>query len=257
MTNRGRTLDFKPESRSIARKGVGWFYRKLNRGRGIAPFYLPPQQAKAVTPQSVVADLFYDHTGRTINKWTHYLKHYDLFFSRFVNTPVRMLEIGVFEGGSLELWRKYLGPQATIYGIDIDPRCASFADEPNRVRIGSQDDPDFLRTVVEEMGGVDLVLDDGSHKGSHIIASFRALFPLLSDGGLYVIEDMHADYSEFPGTRRNQSLSFIKRLIDDMHGPYHCLEPLETRHVGGLHLFDSMAFIEKAEHHRTANTNVP
>jgi cephalosporin hydroxylase len=246
----------KTERRSIARKGAGWLYRKFRRGPGISHFYLPPDRAKEITPQSEIADLFYAHKGRPINKWTHYLAHYDRFFSRFRNTPVRMLEIGVFEGGSLELWRKYLGRNAIIFGIDIDPACAAKVDAPNEVRIGSQDDPEFLRSIVEEMGGVDLVLDDGSHKGNHIITSFRALFPLLSDGGLYVIEDMHDDYAEWPGTRRNQSLQFIKRLIDDMHRHFHGLSALESSDIGGFHLFDSMAFIDKLENHRTANTLV-
>lgn len=248
--------NFRPERRSIARRGASWFYRKLKPSRGVTPFNLSPEAARAITPQSEIADLFYAHTGRPINKWTHYLAHYDRYFSRFKGTPVRMLEIGVFEGGSLELWRKYFGPQATIFGIDIDPACASKVDAPNQVRIGSQDDPAFVRSVVEEMGGVDLILDDGSHRGNHIITSFRALFPMLADGGLYVIEDMHDDYSEWPGTSRNQSLSFVKRLIDDMHGQFHRLPAQESPHIGGLHLFDSMAFIEKAQNHQTANTMV-
>lgn len=251
------SVQFKKADRSAARKIASSLYRKIKRGHGIAPFYLPPDRAREITPRSDIADLFYDHTGRIINKWTHYLTHYDRYFQRFKDTPVRMLEIGVFEGGSLELWRNYLGSNATIFGVDIDPACATKVEAPNQVRIGSQDDPEFLRSVVDEMGGVDLVLDDGSHKGSHIITSFRALFPLLSDGGLYVIEDMHADYAEWPGTRLNQSLSFIKRLIDDMHVHHHRLEPLETPAVGGINLFDSIAFIEKIENHRTGNTNVP
>jgi hypothetical protein len=200
--------------------------------------------------------LFYSHQGRVINKWIHYLELYDRYFSRFRDTSVKMLEIGVFEGGSLELWRKYLGKNATIFGIDIDPECACKVDNPNEVRIGSQDNPEFLRSVVQEMGGIDLVLDDGSHRGYHVITSFRTLFPLLSDGGLYVIEDLHDDYSEWPGTRRNQSLGLIKRLVDDMHTRFHGLPPQESPAIGGLHLFDSIAFIEKADRQQTANTTV-
>ncbi len=106
------------------------------------------------------------------------------------------------------------------------------------------------------MGGLDLVLDDGSHRGHHIITSFRTLFPLLSDGGLYVIEDMHDDYSEWPGTRKNQSLQLVKRLIDDMHTHFHGLPAQESASIGGLHVFDSIVFVEKAERHETANTTV-
>jgi len=247
-----------PVTRSPFRRVASWLYRKISRQRaGITHLWFPPEQARAITAPSPVADLFYGHSGRPINKWTHYLDLYERYFSRFRNTPVRMLEIGVFEGGSLELWRNYFGPKALIYGIDIDPACASKVSEPNQVRIGSQADPAFLASVVEEMGGVDLILDDGSHKGSHIITSFRTLFPLLSDGGLYAIEDMHDDYSEWPGTRRNQSLSFVKRLIDDMHGTFTGLPAQESTAVGGLHMFDSIVFIEKKIDQRTANTIVP
>lgn len=239
------------ERRSFARRAAGLVYRTVKRTSGINSLHLPADEAKSITPPSDLADLFYAHGGRPIHKWTHYFAHYEQFFTRFRNTPVKMLEIGVFKGGSLELWRNYFGHDATIFGIDINPSCANFVDAPNQVRIGSQDDPNFLRSVVQEMGGLDIVLDDGSHRGNHIISSFRTLFPLLSDGGLYVME------AEFPGTRQNQSLSFVKRLIDDMHCHFHRQEPLETPHVGAVHLFDSMAFIEKNERHRTGHTCVP
>ena len=247
-----------PVTRSFLRRGASALYRLFARKKaGISHLWLPPRDAQSITPPSEIADLFYGHAGRPINKWTHYLGLYERYFSKFRNTPVRMLEIGVFEGGSLELWRKYLGSAATIYGIDINPACASKFEAPNQVRIGSQADPQFLRTVVEEMGGVDLILDDGSHRGNHIITSFRTLFPLLSDGGVYAIEDMHDDYSEWPGTRRNQSLSFIKRLIDDMHGNFTGLPAQESDAIGGVHIFDSIAFIEKKVQRATGNTVVP
>ncbi len=246
-----------PARRSVARKAASAIYRRLRKDHaGIGPLYLPKEKAQRITPASELSHLFYGHQGRIINKWSHYLELYDRYFSRFRDTTVKMLEIGVFEGGSLELWRKYLGEKAIIFGIDIDPMCACKVDEPNQVRIGSQDDPGFLLSVVEEMNGIDLVLDDGSHRGYHIITSFRTLFPLLSDGGLYVIEDLHDDYSEWPWTRRNQSLGLIKRLIDDMHTRFHGMPPQESPSIGGLHVFDSIAFIEKADRRETANTTV-
>lgn len=243
--------------RTLARKAASWAYRKFRPDVRITPFALAEDQARAITPRGELADLFFAHQGRVIHKWTHYLGRYDDYFRRFRGTGVRMLEIGVSEGGSLELWRKYLGPDATIYGIDINPDCAARVDPPNQVRIGSQDDERFLASVVEEMGGIDLVLDDGSHVGSHIINSFRTLFPLLSDGGLYVIEDMHDDFAEWPGTRYNQSLAFVKRLIDDMHQTYTGRPPRESAAVGGVHIFDSIAFIEKEAGHRTGHVVVP
>ena len=89
---------------------------------------------------------------------------------------------------------QYLGPEATIHGVDIDPTCAKLSSDDLPVHIGSQADPGFLQAVVERMGGVDVVLDDGSHVAKHQRASFDVLFPLLPAGGLYVIEDTHTAY---------------------------------------------------------------
>jgi hypothetical protein len=68
-----------------------------------------------------ISKLFFAHQGRIIHKWIHYLDIYEHHFAAYRTTPVKFLEIGVFKGGSLELWRNYFGMNATIFGIDIDP----------------------------------------------------------------------------------------------------------------------------------------
>mgnify|MGYP003956679271 CR=1 FL=1 len=138
--------------------------------------------------------LFTENKGKVIHKWHHYIPLYDKYFSRYRGTKVRMLEIGVSRGGSLSLWRKYFGRDAILFGIDIDPACTTFNGEDAQVRIGSQDDDQFLRAVIEEMGGVDIILDDGSHVMRHIKSSLKCLFPLLQDGGIYFVEDLHTCY---------------------------------------------------------------
>lgn len=186
-----------------------------------------------------------------VNKWVHYLDAYQKEFSALRDRPIKLLEIGVSEGGSLELWRNYFGPQATIFGIDIDPQCAHRVDAPNQVRVGSQDDPEFLRRVVAEMGSPDIILDDGSHIGKHQEASFRTLFPLLQNGGLYLIEDLHSSY--WPGfyqggyRRRGSAIELAKALIDDMHGWYHQVpgQLVERTEIAGIRFYDSMVVIEK------------
>lgn len=140
------------------------------------------------------ADLFFEHDGRLVQKYVHYLSIYEKYFAAHRGNPVRFLEIGVDQGGSLQLWRKYFGPKAVIFGIDIVEQCRTVADADVRVRIGSQRDPLFLRAVVEEMGGVDIIVDDGSHQASDQRITFKTLFPLLSDGGVYIVEDLHTAY---------------------------------------------------------------
>ncbi|KAG1649488.1 putative 14 protein in nqo3 5'region [Nymphon striatum] len=120
-------------------------------------------------------DIYAGNEGVKVHKWHHYLPLYDRYFGQYRNTPVKFLEIGVNNGGSLQMWRRYLGPDAVLCGIDINPDCAQYDGQSGMVRIGSQDDPEFLAEVVKEMGGVDVVLDDGSHRMAHIEKSMRVL----------------------------------------------------------------------------------
>lgn len=194
---------------------------------------------------------FWENEGRAIDKWLHYLPIYEHHLAPFRTRPIRLLEIGVQNGGSARIWRDWLGPRAAIFGVDINPDCAAADGEVAQIRIGSQDDPEFLTRVVDEMGGVDIVIDDGSHVMRHVHTAFRTLFPRLSEGGIYVVEDLHSAYwRDFGGGYRAKS-SFIetaKGLVDDMHSWYHGsgqLEPASANALGGLHFYDSIVVIDK------------
>lgn len=163
------------------------------------------------------------------HKWLHYFEVYDSLLQPLRSRPIRMLEIGVYRGASLKTWRKYLHPESLIVGIDIDPMCARFESQAENVhvRIGSQEDASFLTRVVTEFGPFDVVLDDGSHVCSHMIASFNHLFlPGLVDHGIYIAEDTQTNF--WPGYR-DQGYSFVdlcKDLVDVMHCHY-AIQPSE------------------------------
>jgi cephalosporin hydroxylase len=132
-------------------------------------------------------------------KLAHYLSIYSELFTRFLSNPVKILEIGVQHGGSLQLWENYFGPGLLQWtGIDINPQCETLNQVQNnqrhRVFIGSQDDPRFLSDVAQKRGPFDIIIDDGSHLSAHIITSFESLLPHVVDDGLYIIEDVHATY---------------------------------------------------------------
>lgn len=198
-----------------------------------------------------LAEIYATNRDFEVHKWHHYIPLYDRYLARYRGTGVRFLEIGVAKGGSLQMWRRFLGDEAVLYGIDIRKSCAGFDGVFGQVRIGSQDDPDFLARVVDEMGGVDVVLDDGSHRMSHVEASLRALYPRLSENGTYMIEDLHAAYwkgfeggYEAPGNFFNS----VREIIDDMHRRYHhqgLRRPEMEGAVSGLHVHDSLVVIEK------------
>lgn len=198
---------------------------------------------------------FFQVTKRPAHKWAHYLAAYDRYLSHLRNKPIVMFEIGVFDGGSLEMWRHYLGSSATIVGIDINPACAERVDAPNIVRIGSQADSSFLVGLVEEFGPPDVVLDDGSHIAKHQRASFDALFPHLRSGGLYMIEDTHTSYwSDWDGgyRRAGTAIEQAKKLVDDQHAWYHGHGSPSHAHeqIDAIHFHDSLIVIEKMNRER-------
>nr|HMN85917.1 class I SAM-dependent methyltransferase [Bauldia sp.] len=219
--------------------------------RFAAPAGVTAEQLLA-TATNDLERLYYGPRDRIVTKWHHYLRIYDRHLAGFRGTPVRFLEIGVYRGGSLQLWREYLGEAAQIHGIDISPNCARL-DEPGvSVHIGSQADPAFLEGVARQMGGIDVVIDDGSHVPEHQVASFRVLFPRLADGGVYIVEDLHTNYWRAYGGGVGAPESFIafaKAQIDGLHAPY--LEGADAGRVDrvadldSIALYDSVAVLQK------------
>jgi hypothetical protein len=212
-------------------------------------FALSHDQVQALKnrPPNDIAKAFFECTERPAQKWAHYFDIYHSHFVRFRDRPIFFLEIGVMDGGSLDMWRKYFGPSATIVGIDINAECAKRVEPPNIVKIGSQDDPKFLQEIVQEFGPPDIVLDDGSHIGCHQRTSFDFLFPLLKAGGLYAIEDTHTSYwAGWEGgyRRRGTIIEYVKPMIDDLHWWYH--KKQSVAEVGAIHVYDSIVVLEKA-----------
>ena len=225
-----------------------WIGRKP---RFFKEFSAPLDPTMADRYSGQVAKLFFENEGPIVEKWLHYLPIYDQMLGSHVGSKVRMVEIGVNRGGSLAMWRKFFGPDAVLFGIDINPECAQFDGQSARVMIGSQADADFLRRVVKEMGGLDVVLDDGSHVASHQRISFETLFPLLSEGGLYIIEDLHTAYwPRFEGglLRKGTAIEFLKEKIDAMHRHYVVAganRPESIPEIESVHFFDSIAVLHK------------
>lgn len=73
-----------------------------------------------------------------------------------------------------------------------------------------------------EHGPFDVVIDDGSHRCAHVIASFEALFPHVTPDGIYAIEDLQTSYRETYGgssgaDRTGTSMTMIQGRIDGLN----------------------------------------
>lgn len=223
-----------------------------------------PEQPAEIPPDGgVLARLFVAHEGRVCDKWEHYLAVYEWALAGFMarRQPVRLLEIGVQNGGSLEIWAKYLPAGSTVIGIDIDPACADLAVSPNiSVRIGDASD----RAALDRMLGedrFDVVIDDGSHRSEHVVATFEACFARLDPGGVYLVEDAHCSYWELHGggfRRTGTSIEHFKELADALNADHFAedaaasldegrLERLRRlgREIARLTFFDSVVVVEK------------
>jgi len=204
------------------------------------------------------------------DKWNAhwYIPHYERYFQPQRVRPLNLLEIGVggyedprFGGHSLRMWKAYF-PRARIYGIDCYDKRA--LEEP-RIRIfqGRQEDPLFLQRVAKEIGRLDIVIDDGSHANAHVITTFEALFPLLADGGIYVVEDTEASY--WPGfggssedlTTPKTTMGYFKRLVDGLnHAEF--LKPgyqpsSFDQHITAMHFSHNLLFIFKGDNSEGSN----
>ncbi|MDP2025018.1 MAG: glycosyltransferase [Sulfuriferula sp.] len=148
-----------------------------------------------------------------------YLTEYDRLFDGYRDKPVRLLEIGIQNGGSLEIWSKYFSNASALIGCDINPDCArlSYDDPRIGVIVGDANVPEVRERVFQRSPQFDIIIDDGSHLSSDIIKSFALYFPRVVEGGVFIAEDLHCSYWEqFEGGLFDpySSISFFKRLAD-------------------------------------------
>ena len=207
-------------------------------------------------------EYFEANPGRLIHKWLHYFDIYHRHFAGHRGKAITLVEFGVFHGGSLQMWKHYFGPKARIVGVDINPDCASLAEEQVEIRIGDQSDRVFLRSLADELGAIDILIDDGGHMMRQQIATFEETFPAVAHGGVYLVEDLHTSYWPEYGGGYGRPLpldfrwaprSFIeysKNLIDGLNA-WHSRKPERlavsefTRSVRAMHYYDSVLVIEK------------
>jgi len=196
--------------------------------------------------------IFKEHNGNIIHKWTHYFEIYDRHFQKFKNKKVILLEVGVYKGGSLDMWRKYFGPNLEIIAIDIIPECKKFEDERTKIYIGSQEDRNFLRNLKKQIPKVDILIDDGGHMMDQLRITFEELYDWVAEDGVYLAEDLHTCYwpvYEGGYKRRKSFIEYSKNLIDQLNAWHSQTGRLVvddfTRSTHSMHYYDSILVFEK------------
>lgn len=147
-----------------------------------------------------------------------------------------MLEIGVYAGGSLRMWRDYFGAGAQIYGVDIEPECLRHNDERIDVVVGDQSDRSFWKRFVDRVGPLDVVIDDGGHLPDQQIASFESLLPHVAPGGVYACEDVGGVVNPFQ--------DYVNGLVRNLHHVGETTTGFQQL-VESVHLYPFVAVLER------------
>jgi hypothetical protein len=190
--------------------------------------------------------------GHGIWKWSHYFEIYHRHFSRFRGQEAHVLEIGIYSGGSLEMWKDYFGTACRIYGVDIEPACKAYEDNTVKVCIGNQADRSFWQRFKREAPNIDIVIDDGGHLPEQQIAAFEELLPHLRPGGVYLCEDVHGVFNRFA--------SYVHRFAHDLNAcDQHVNHPEDDERrivspttalqsaVSSIHLYPFVTVIERTK----------
>ena len=196
-----------------------------------------------------------------VHKWIHYLDIYDNHFKKFKNKNPNILEIGIYEGGSLEMWNYYFNNNCTIYGIDINKKCIEKVNLLNKKNvkaiIGDQGSRKFWKDFLKDKPKFDIVIDDGSHKIEHQKITFEEVYNNISENGIYLCEDLHTSYWKAYNGGLKKSGSFIEYSKDfiDMLNYYHIKEFENEKQrekfkkirnsTNSVHFYDSVIILEK------------
>lgn len=157
------------------------------------------------------------HAKLSSDKWIHYFDIYDQYFTKFRDKSPTMVEVGIFDGGSIEAWVEYFGEGATVIGIDN--QCRIDEVEGAKLYLGDQSSPEFWDNFLQEVPKIDCFVDDGSHIMNHQILTFLKVWPHISEGGVYICEDTHTSY--WPShdgelLKKGTFIEFMKEMVDGL-----------------------------------------
>jgi len=230
---------------------------------------MPDSDRAADAPNDDVDPLTRIAIRHGTDKWGghFYTPVYHQLFAHLRDRPVRLLEIGIggyqfarVGGASLAMWADYF-PHGRILGIDVFAKTLDL-DPRVSVRQGSQDDAAFLARMSAEHGPFDIIIDDGSHVPAHVIASFNVLFPLLADGGLYVIEDVQTTFwPQFGGSALDggATMRLARAILEHLnHAEIKIVQPKRqvadfVKSIRSFRAYHNVFVVEKGDNTEPSN----
>jgi GT2 family glycosyltransferase len=162
--------------------------------------------------------LYADHPGQAMQKWSAHLAAFERLFAPYREAPLRLLQISAMPDGSIELWARYFAQASVLLSSVAAPgKVGAAADMRVRFVIGAPEAPVVLAEVRRHSAQFDIIIDSASLSGAEVVGTFSAYFPLLADGGLYLVENLDCSYQQRHGGglyAPYTPLAFFKRLVD-------------------------------------------
>ncbi len=181
-------------------------------------------------------------------KYFNYFPIYDSLLKKFRNKKIKFVEIGVFSGGSLFMWRNFFGKKAKIIGIDLNPDIKRFKKYGFDILIGDQSSEQFWKRFFKKYGKVDVVLDDGGHTNYQQIKTVNCCVPNIKDGGILITEDVHTSYikDKWYNPSKYSFINYNKKLIDDINSRYPGLKKHKfslSKYIYSIQNFESITVL--------------
>ena len=198
-----------------------------------------------------LSELYEHHAGKVSDKWELYLREYNSLFSPYRKRSISLLEIGIQNGGSLEIWSQFFLKAKQLVGCDINRDCSAltFSDPRISVVIGDACAEKTKNEITKKSRSFDLIIDDGSHRSSDIVQTFLMYFPLLRKGGVFVIEDLHCGYwQDYEGGlfKPDSAISFFKTLTDLVNREHWGISKTRTNLISSFEKKFNRAIDEKS-----------
>ena len=183
-------------------------------------------------------------------KWDNYFEIYESILKRFIKKKIILVEIGVGNGGSLFMWKKFLGKKATIIGIDLNPDSKKFEKFGFKIFIGDQADPNFWNKFYKQVGKIDILIDDGGHTNLQQITTLMHSIEYIKNDGLIIIEDTHTSFMNYKGFKNPSKYSlinFTNKMIENLHRRNPMVKKklnIFSKKVYSIEYFDSLVLIK-------------
>ena len=176
-----------------------------------------------------LADIFFSIPKLSIKNDT-YFDIYEFIFNSYRGEAITFIEVGVFNGGSLHMWREYFGEKARIIGVDLNPIALELEKDGFEIYIGNQESSDFWIDLKSKVGDVDIILDDGGHKNGQQIATLYNGVELIKDGGIIVVEDTHTSYfRRFGNPSPFSFINYSKNIVDVINSRFQHVKSKKSK----------------------------